>query len=180
MNTHFLGTAWIHGSQSQRLRPYRSLSIAGGFLEWKSCLYLWFYICFICLDKRLTNFSPWAKSSSMPIFVNKILLGHNHIYCHSCLLMCFGFLARMSVLSHSTRESTTPGDNNIYHLAIYRKPGWCLLWAPGNPQCSGQNYGKGGEGWCLWKAGLRSFALRPECYWDFYDRGPQTLYVRIT
>lgn len=64
---------WINFSYVEnhlcRLRHFLAISIKGNS-----------YVLSHTIDHRLANYSPQAKSHPLPVFVNKVLLVHSHIY----------------------------------------------------------------------------------------------------
>ena len=84
----------------------------------------------VSIDQRLANYSPEAKSNSLPIFVNKVLLEHSHTHLFLCCLwlpLCY-----MMELN-SCKRPNDPQAKNIYYLALYRKSWWqggCLTCFP--------------------------------------------------
>lgn len=69
----------------------------------KNLRFKFIFISSIFLWKRLANYGLWAKSGSLSVFLNKVLLAHSQVHSFMCLL--YGcFWATVAELSSHKRD----------------------------------------------------------------------------
>ena len=76
-----------------------------------------FYVS-ACGEQELANHGPWAKAGPPLVFVNKVLLSHNHAH---VFIYRLGWLcASVAELSSCGGDRTDYKVHNVDHLAFFR------------------------------------------------------------
>lgn len=76
------------------------------------------------LGQGPANYSPWAKACLLLVFINKVLLEHNHA--HSFTYFLWQLLHHKGKVEQLLQRPHVPQAYNIYCLAFYTKS-WSVL-----------------------------------------------------